>query len=120
MRSKIVVIGGLAAAALLATACGAGTPYASSPSTSPSPSQSVAPVAASPTANASAQPTGTTIAVANTRLGRILVDSNGRTVYLFLADSGSTRTATAPPASRRGRRFSPRAPLKQGQARTLR
>ncbi|TMG12405.1 MAG: hypothetical protein E6I00_06400 [Chloroflexi bacterium] len=90
MRSKIVLIGGLAAAALLATACGAGTPYASSPSTSPSPSQSVAPVAASPTANASAQPTGTTIAVAKTRLGRILVDSNGRTVYLFLADSGST------------------------------
>src|SRR2546428_14021129 len=90
MRSKIVLIGGLAAAALLATACGAGTPYASSPSTSPSPSQSVAPVAASPTANASAQPTGTTIAVANTRLGRILVDSSGRTVYLFLADSGTT------------------------------
>src|SRR6266480_4401005 len=94
MRSKIVLTGGLAAAALLATACGAGTPYASSPSLSPSlspsTSPSVAPVAASPTASPSAQPTGTTLAVAGTRLGRVLVDSNGRTVYLFLADSGST------------------------------
>src|SRR5881396_2859381 len=94
MRSKIVLTGGLAAAALLATACGAGTPYASSPSLSPSlspsTSPSVAPVAASPTASPSAQPTGTTLAVASTRLGRVLVDSNGRTVYLFLADSGST------------------------------
>ncbi len=51
MRSKIVLIGGLAAAALLATACGAGTPYASVPSPSPSTSPSAAPVAASPTAS---------------------------------------------------------------------
>jgi len=39
-------------------------------------------------------PVGTaTIAVAaNSKLGQILVDGNGRTVYLFAADTGSTST----------------------------
>jgi len=39
---------------------------------------------------ASPQANGTTIQVASSRLGQILVDAKGRTVYLFLADSGTT------------------------------
>ena len=51
--------------------------------------------ASSPSAAASASPsqaaTGTTIAVANdARLGQILVDDKGITLYLFVADKGST------------------------------
>ena len=88
-RSKLVLTGGLAAVALFAAACGAGTPYASSPSASPSASQSASPVYGSPSAIPSAQAKGTMIAVASTRLGRILVDSSGRTVYLFVADAGT-------------------------------
>jgi predicted lipoprotein with Yx(FWY)xxD motif len=36
--------------------------------------------------------TGTTIGIGSTRLGRILIDGKGRTLYLFVADSG-TRSA---------------------------
>jgi predicted lipoprotein with Yx(FWY)xxD motif len=41
---------------------------------------------------ASAESTTGTVSVASTRLGKILVDSTGRTLYLFKADSG-TRSA---------------------------
>jgi predicted lipoprotein with Yx(FWY)xxD motif len=34
------------------------------------------------------------VKVANSRLGKILVDSRGRTLYLFTKDSGSTSTCT--------------------------
>ncbi len=94
MNSKLVLTGGLAAVALFAAACGAGTPYAAAPSASPSVSSSAypsaSPVVASPTASPSAQAAGTTIAVSSTRLGRILVGPSGRTIYIFLADRGTT------------------------------
>ena len=88
MHSKLVLVGGMAAAAILAAACGSpsslGDPYGSAPST-----PSAKPVAypmVSPTPQVA---TGTTIDVASTRLGRILVDGSGRTLYLFLADKGT-------------------------------
>jgi predicted lipoprotein with Yx(FWY)xxD motif len=66
--------------ALLAAACGGTTPSATASSPSPSP-------AASPAA------AGATIAVAtNTKLGQILVDGKGVTVYLFVADTGTSST----------------------------
>jgi predicted lipoprotein with Yx(FWY)xxD motif len=66
--------------ALLAAACGGTTPSATASSPSPSP-------AASPAAS------GTTIAVAtNAKLGQILVDGKGMTVYLFVVDTGTTST----------------------------
>jgi predicted lipoprotein with Yx(FWY)xxD motif len=103
MHSKFVFAGGLVAAALFAAACGsadagAGNPYgapAASPSVSPSTQPSVAPVApptASPTPKVAA---GTTIGVAGTRLGRILVDGKGRTLYLFAADAGTKSTCNS-------------------------
>jgi predicted lipoprotein with Yx(FWY)xxD motif len=68
----------VAAAALLGAACGGSSPSSAVASPSPSP-------AASPAAAA-------TIAVATTKLGQILVDGNGITVYLFVADTGTTST----------------------------
>ncbi len=74
MQSKLIVTTAVGAMALLA-ACGGTTSTATA---SPSPS----PVA-----------TGTTIAVAtNAKLGQILVDGNGMTVYLFVADTGTAST----------------------------
>jgi predicted lipoprotein with Yx(FWY)xxD motif len=73
-------IAGAIAAGLLGVACG-GT---SSPTAASSPSPSPA---SSPAA------TGSTIAVAtNAKLGQILVDGKGMTVYLFVADTGSAST----------------------------
>lgn len=74
MQSKRLVIGAVVAT-LLAGGCGGMT---QSTTSSPAPSQAVA---------------GTTIAAAgNAKLGQILVDSAGMTVYLFVADTGSVST----------------------------
>jgi predicted lipoprotein with Yx(FWY)xxD motif len=79
MQSKLLITGAIASA-LLAAACGGTSPTTAASSPSPSP-------AASPAA------TGATIAVAtNSKLGQILVDGKGMTVYLFVADTGSTST----------------------------
>src|SRR5260370_17910435 len=80
MQSRLVVVGAIGAA-LLVAACGSGaqSTASASPSTPPSPS---------PAAN------GTTIAVAsNAKLGQILVDGAGKTAYLFVADTGSSSTS---------------------------
>ena len=75
MSSKLLVSNAIAAVALLAAGCGGTTSTATA---SPSPS----PVA-----------TGTKIAVAtNAKLGSILVDEKGMTVYLFMADTGKEST----------------------------
>ncbi len=79
MQSRLVVAGAIVGA-LMVAACGSGaqSTASASPSTQPSPS---------PAAN------GTTIAVAsNAKLGQILVDAAGKTLYLFVADSGSSST----------------------------
>ena len=71
---------GAVVAALIVAACGSGA-------------QSTA--NASPSAGPSSSPAGTatTIAVAsNPKLGPILVDGAGKTLYLFVADSGSSST----------------------------
>jgi predicted lipoprotein with Yx(FWY)xxD motif len=74
MQSKLLATTTIAL--FLAAACGGTTP--STATTSPSPS-----VAAS----------ATTIAVAsNAKLGQILVDGAGMTLYLFVADTGSVST----------------------------
>jgi predicted lipoprotein with Yx(FWY)xxD motif len=79
MQSRLVVAGAFVGA-LMVAACGssAQSTASASPSTQPSPS---------PAAN------GTTIAVAsNAKLGQILVDGAGKTLYLFVADAGSSST----------------------------
>ena len=83
MSTRFVGPIGLMAAAVMAAACGdAASPYAAAPSATP-------PAQLSPSPAATPLPSGTSIGVGNTRLGNVLVGPNGRTVYLFLADSGS-------------------------------
>jgi predicted lipoprotein with Yx(FWY)xxD motif len=75
MQSKLLVTSVVGAMTLLAAACG-GTTSTATASPSPSPAA-----------------TGTTIAVAtNAKLGQILVDGKGMTVYLFVADTGTAST----------------------------
>jgi predicted lipoprotein with Yx(FWY)xxD motif len=78
MKSKLLLTGAIASA-LLAAACGGTSPTTAASNPSPSP-------VASPAA------TGTTIAVATSKLGQIVVDGKGMTVYLFVVDTGTTST----------------------------
>jgi predicted lipoprotein with Yx(FWY)xxD motif len=83
---KLLLAIATAATGLLVAGCGSTSPTAA---TSPSPAAaSPSPVVASPS------PTGgTTIAVAtDAKLGQILVDGSGKTVYLFVADTGKAST----------------------------
>src|ERR1700730_14339456 len=76
MQQKILVTA-MTSLALAVAGCGSGTsPYSSSAKPSPSPAA-----------------TGEKIAAAsNAKLGTILVDESGMTVYLFMADSGTAST----------------------------
>ena len=96
MSSKLLVVGGLAAVALAISACGSGAQYGAAPTPAATTAPAVAPIATSPSPASSPQSDGTTIKVASSRLGQILVDSSGRTVYLFLADSGTTSNCNSP------------------------
>jgi predicted lipoprotein with Yx(FWY)xxD motif len=90
MNSKLVLTGSLVAAAFIAAACST-TTSANNPYGAPSAAPSTAPVAAAPSASpAPPAAAGTSISVASTKLGQVLVDSKGLTVYLFLADKGTT------------------------------
>lgn len=83
MHSKLLVAGA-AAAMLLIAACGGSTSSAANASPSPSPVPSPSPTAAA---------AGTTITVAsNSKLGQILVDGKGITLYLFVKDTGTSST----------------------------
>lgn len=90
MRSTLVFTGGLVAAALMAAACGNTSTGAYNPYGAPPASPSQAPVVAPSASPAPSAATGTTIGVGSTRLGSVLVDGSGRTVYLFVADSGTS------------------------------
>jgi predicted lipoprotein with Yx(FWY)xxD motif len=95
MRSKTILAGVFTTAALFAAACGSSS-SASNPYGAPASSPSSAPVVASPSANPTpAVATGTTIGVGTTRLGQVLVDGSGRTLYLFAADSGTQSTCNS-------------------------
>src|SRR5947208_1289698 len=76
MHRTLSGIGGVIVMAMLAAACGGSSPSTSAASASPSPAS-----------------TGTKVAVANNaKLGQILVDDKGMTLYLFVKDSGSSST----------------------------
>ena len=98
MFSKFVIAGGLMAAAVTLAACGSssGSPYAAATSATPTSAQTAAPVYATPSAVASPQAAGITIKVGSSKLGEILVGPSGRTIYLFLADSGTSSSCNSP------------------------
>ena len=78
MRRLLAIVGALVALAVLAAGCGGNT----SSSTS---SSGRAPASSSATGTG-----GATVAVKGSKLGGILVDGSGRTLYLFEKDQGTT------------------------------
>ncbi len=89
MKRSLLAMSGFAGVALLAAACGsAGGGYggAAAPTTTAGPAAATAPAAT----------TVTTVAAANSPLGQILVDSKGRSLYLFEADTGTTSVCNSP------------------------
>ena len=75
MDRKLLAAGGFSVITVLATACGS-SPSTGSANPSPSPAG-----------------TGTKVAVANNaKLGQILVDDKGMTLYLFVKDTGTSST----------------------------
>jgi predicted lipoprotein with Yx(FWY)xxD motif len=93
MKRELALIGGTASLLILA-ACGSATPGTGSNN---SPTATAAPTA-TPTPVATPTPTpvpaaGTTLSLRSVgNLGQILVGANGKTVYVFLADTGTTST----------------------------
>jgi predicted lipoprotein with Yx(FWY)xxD motif len=89
MKRSLIATSGMAGAALLAAGCsGGGGGYGGGYGASNAP----------PTTGAgAARPaTATTLDLASSNLGQILADSNGRSLYLFEADTGTNSTCTSP------------------------
>jgi predicted lipoprotein with Yx(FWY)xxD motif len=90
IAKRSALLGATVAAAFIAAACGS-NPYSSAPAAASTPATAAAtpatdPYAATPSAAAPAQPETTTVMLANGSLGQILVDGNGRTLYLWEID----------------------------------
>jgi predicted lipoprotein with Yx(FWY)xxD motif len=85
--SKLAFPGVVAAAALLAAACGSGggsgNPYGQSTASISKPTTAQAAPSTAPAASPS---TPASVAVADTRLGPVIVDRSGRTLYVFDRD----------------------------------
>jgi predicted lipoprotein with Yx(FWY)xxD motif len=86
MKRSLIAASGLAGVSLLAAACG---------STSTGYSASNTPTSTGAPAPAAAPTTATTLDVGNSTLGPILVDNQGRSLYLFEADTGPTSSCTS-------------------------
>jgi predicted lipoprotein with Yx(FWY)xxD motif len=97
-RVWIPAIGALAAIALAVTGCGGSSGAQGGSAYGGGTSQSTA-AASAPAAPASNGSGAASITLANSDLGKILVNSNGQTLYLFQADKGSVSTCTGACAS---------------------
>ena len=97
MQPKLLFASIVAVAALLTAACG-GSPASANPyggsTDSPAAYSSAAPPA-SPSSTPVQVANGTVVAVGSTKLGQVLVDGNGRTLYLFAADKGTQSTCNS-------------------------
>jgi predicted lipoprotein with Yx(FWY)xxD motif len=80
MVRSLALITAFLGAALLAASCGGSSTSASTGGGYPG---------AAGTPPGSSGPSATTVATRNTALGQILVDSSGRTLYLFAGDQGT-------------------------------
>jgi predicted lipoprotein with Yx(FWY)xxD motif len=82
MRKVFASAALLAALTIALAACGGGGDEGSWTAAT------AAPTTAAPTTAASQEASGATVAVANSKLGDILVDADGRTLYAFTKDQG--------------------------------
>ena len=90
---RTVILGTLLAILVAACSSGGATPSAAAPET-PAPA-SEAPASEAPASEAPASPAAggaVTVMVADSDLGQILVDGEGRTLYMFKPDSDGTST----------------------------
>jgi predicted lipoprotein with Yx(FWY)xxD motif len=88
MKRSLYTAAGVAGVSLLAAACGSSV---GSYGASPAPTTNGAAAGATATATA----TATTVALGSSKLGQILVDSAGRSLYLFEADTNGTSTCVS-------------------------
>ena len=79
MQSKLFVTSASVFIAVIVAGCGGTTPSATATSPSPAPSPASSPAAAA----------ATIMVATDAKPGTILVDGNGKTVYLFVADKGT-------------------------------
>jgi predicted lipoprotein with Yx(FWY)xxD motif len=84
MKRSVCTASAVAGVALLATACGGSSSARGGYGASSAPPNTVAPAA-----------TPTTVALGTSTLGPILVDSQGRSLYLFEADTGGKSSCTS-------------------------
>ena len=97
-RVGIPAIGGLAAIALAVAGCGGSSGAQGGSAYGGGTSQSTA-AASAPAPPASNGSGAASITLANSDLGKILVNSKGQTLYLFQADKGSVSTCSGACAS---------------------
>jgi predicted lipoprotein with Yx(FWY)xxD motif len=99
-RARTAAVAGVAAVALAVAGCG-GTSNSTHATTygAPGATTPAASAAASGGAPAAEGSGGASVALAGSKLGKILVDGKGRTLYLFDADSGTASTCNGGCAS---------------------
>jgi predicted lipoprotein with Yx(FWY)xxD motif len=85
MRRSTLAASGVAAVAVLSAGCGGSGGYNTTSTTPTSTAAAPAPPTSPPT----------TLALGNSKLGQILVDDQGRSLYLFEADKTSTSSCTS-------------------------
>ncbi len=101
-RISLALAGGLIAFALVLAGCGGGSTASSSAG---SPAGAYGATAGSGAASSASTSSGSggaaggSVSLANTKLGKVLVDANGRTLYLFEADKGTMSTCSGACAS---------------------
>jgi predicted lipoprotein with Yx(FWY)xxD motif len=95
MKTLIGLAGALAGLALAATACGTSGSTYGSPAVSPS----QAPTVTGSPSPAPVAPGQAIVDLGQTSLGNVLVDKSGRTLYLFVADTGTSSTCYGPCAT---------------------
>jgi predicted lipoprotein with Yx(FWY)xxD motif len=88
---RLVIVAFIAILALTAAACGSSK---KSDTTDAAAGNTTSTTAGSTTTKPAAGASGASIALADTSLGKVVVDSDGRTLYLFEKDTGPTSTCT--------------------------
>jgi predicted lipoprotein with Yx(FWY)xxD motif len=95
VRRSLLIPSSVAIAAIVAACSSGGGAATTAPSVAAPPTEaSEAPASEAPTESAAASPAagGVSIALADSSLGKIIVDGEGKTLYMFTPDEGGTPT----------------------------
>jgi predicted lipoprotein with Yx(FWY)xxD motif len=98
-RASIAAVGGLAAVALAVAGCGGSSGSHASGYGAAGPTKAAASAPASGAAPAATSAGGASVQLASSKLGKILVDNKGDTLYLWQADKGTASTCNGACAS---------------------